>query len=291
MGKSRCESFYLFIYLSLFFFTGAIFDENDRESEVAFRSAIEWQNMQTRDYEFIPMIKHISYGDSFKSGQVACEMAGEGVAAIFGTSSHLTSGIVSSIANVLEIPHILTHWTPVTLNPDNHRMTVNMYPDSEVLSAALLDLVDDYDWKHFTIIYDEDARLIQLKDVLSAHGPDDLPVTVRKLEDGDDHRPMLKAIQDMDEFRIILSIDKDRVVDLLRQAAEVKLFGDYVQYIVNDLDIHSIDFEDITHSGTNITAMRLIHTDDDELIYMTQLWKQRDREMRLQGVKNYVRVS
>lgn len=244
--------------------------------------------MQTREFEFIPIIKHVSSSDSFKAGQEACEMASEGVAAIFGPSSHLTSGIVSSIANVLEIPHILTHWTPVTLNQVNHRMTVNMYPDSEVLSAALLDVVDDYDWKHFTVIYDEDARLIHLKDVLSAHGPKDLPITVRKLDDGDDHRPMLKAIQDMDEFRIILSIDKDRVVDLLRQAAEVKLFGDYIQYVVADLDIHSIDFEEITHSGTNITAIRLIHTDDDELIYMTQLWKQRDRDMRLQGVKNYV---
>lgn len=245
--------------------------------------------MQTRDFEFIPVIKHVSASDSFKAGQEACEMASEGVAAIFGPSSHLSSGIVSSIANALEIPHILTHWTPVTPNVDKHNLTVNMYPDSEVLSAALLDLVDDYDWDHFTIIYDDDARLIQLKDVLGAHGPADAPIIVRKLDDGDDHRPLLKGIQDMEESRIILSIDKDRVVNLLRQAAEVKLFGDYVQYIIADLDIHSIDFEEITHSGTNITAMRLIHTDDDELIYMTQLWKQRDREMRLQGVKNHVK--
>uniref|UniRef100_A0A336KHH4 CSON010578 protein n=1 Tax=Culicoides sonorensis TaxID=179676 RepID=A0A336KHH4_CULSO len=266
---------------------GAIFEEDDTESEVAFRCAIEWQNMQTRDYEFVPIIKHVSSMDSYKAGQIACEMASQGVAAIFGPSSPFTSGIVSSIANTLEIPHIVTHWTPVTPNQEHHRMTINMYPDSEVLSSAILDLVTDYDWKQFTIIYDDDSGLIHLKDVLSAHGPEDQPIIVRKLDDEEDQRPVLKALQDMGESHIILAVNTERVIELLRQAAEVKLFGDYVSFIIADLDIHTIDFEEITHSGTNITAMRLIHTDNDELMYMTQLWKQRDRGLRIQGVNNY----
>lgn len=244
--------------------------------------------MQQRDFEFLPLIKYTDFTDSYKTGMEACNLAAEGVAAIFGPSSRFTSGIVSSVADVLEIPHLVTHWQPYAVNPDNHKMTVNLYPDSEVLAAAIVDLVDDYDWNSFVIIYDEDDALVRLKDVLSKHGPDDNPIVVRQLEDGDDQRPLLKSIQDMGENRIILDVHPDRVIDLLHQAEEVKLFGDYVSFIIINLDTHTLDFGDLMASGTNITGMRLVKPDHDELQYMVQMWKQKDRDIRLQGAKNYV---
>lgn len=166
-------------------------------------------------------------------------------------------------------------------------MTVNLYPDSEILSDAMVDLVTDYDWKTYTVLYDSDDALIRLKDVLGKHEPSDSPITVRQLDDDIDQRPLLKSLQDMGESRIIIDIHSDRVIEILRQAAEVKLLGDYVSYIVVDLNTHTVDFEEILYSGTNITSVRLVHPDEDEMIYMTQLWK-RDPELKQHGVKTDV---
>lgn len=169
-------------------------------------------------------------------------------------------------------------------------MTVNLYPEAELLASAMYGLVDDYDWFTFTIIYDDDASLVRLKDVIGGHGPDDHPITVRQIDENPDQRPLLKAIQDMGESRIILDVRPDRIIDVLKQAEEVKLFGDYVSWIIVGLDTHTIDFEEIQASGTNITAMRLINSQSDEHQYMTQLWRQRDPDIKAGGVKNYVRL-
>lgn len=58
----------------------------------------------------------------------------------------------------MKIPHIITHWTPEPLGgqKDENPMVVNVYPDSNVLSRALADLLVDYSWKSFTILYDTD---------------------------------------------------------------------------------------------------------------------------------------
>lgn len=72
------------------------------------------------------------------------------------------AGIVDSICNTFQIPHIMTHWT---YDPMGHHyasgkkrrkrdLSVNLYPDSDVLSAALADLIRDYDWTSYTILYD-----------------------------------------------------------------------------------------------------------------------------------------
>lgn len=69
-----------------------------------------------------------------------------------------SSGIASSICNAMQIPHIITHWTPEQLggNKAKNVMTLNVFPDSNVLSRALADLLVDYSWKSFTILYDTD---------------------------------------------------------------------------------------------------------------------------------------
>lgn len=41
----------------------------------------------------------------------------------------------------------------------NHDMTLNVYPDSNVLSRALADLLVDYSWKSFTMLYDTDEGM------------------------------------------------------------------------------------------------------------------------------------
>lgn len=68
---------------------------------------------------------------------------------------------------------------------------------------------------------------MRLQDVFQIHGPSDSPVTVRYLGTGPDFRPLLKEIQASGETRIIIDCHIDNVLEIFRQAKDVKLMEDY----------------------------------------------------------------
>jgi glutamate receptor, ionotropic, invertebrate len=109
-----------------------------------------------------------------------CELLSEGIAAIFGPATSETSGIASSVCNVVEVPHIITHWERESMTHHKETpFTLNLYPETDTLSRAYADLLIDYTWKSYTIIYDEDDSLTRLKDILQIHDPQSPPITVR----------------------------------------------------------------------------------------------------------------
>lgn len=112
---------------------------------------------------------------------LVCELLSEGVAAIFGPGTSETSGIVSSIADAVDVPHITAYWErePLGGSRSNNQMTLNVYPETETLSRAFAELLVDYTWKSYTIIYEDDDGLMRLKDVLQIHDPQSSPITVR----------------------------------------------------------------------------------------------------------------
>ncbi|XP_058063457.1 glutamate receptor ionotropic, kainate 2-like [Anopheles bellator] len=262
---------------------GAIFHGDNYEAEIAFRYAVERVNMHEKHFELVPLVKYVSPEDSFKTERKVCELASEGVTAVFGPSSILTSGIVGSVCKTLEIPHIVTHWDPEPLgglDPALQAMTINLYPDADVFSRALADLIVDYSWKSFTIIYDTDEGLMRLKDILQIHGPGDTPITVRQIDDDPDYRPLLKDIQSSGESHIILEIRPDRIVELLRQAKEVKMLEEYQSYIITSLDAHTMDFEELRYSRSNITALRLMDTKSFDIKNAVHDWEQGEARMK-----------
>lgn len=90
----------------------------------------------------------------------ACELTNKGVAAIFGPQSVETRGIVESICEAMEIPHIQTTWVPSPPPLDRMgKMAVKFYPNQQNLSSALSALISDYDWKTYTILYEDDSGL------------------------------------------------------------------------------------------------------------------------------------
>jgi glutamate receptor, ionotropic, invertebrate len=112
---------------------------------------------------------------------VACELLSEGVAAIFGPGTSDTGGIVSSIADMVDVPHIIAYWDRESFGAKRvkSRMTLNIHPDAEMLSRAFAELLIDYTWKSYTIIYEDDDGLMRLKDILQIHDPQSAPITVR----------------------------------------------------------------------------------------------------------------
>lgn len=71
------------------------------------------------------------------------------------------------------------------------------------------------------------TALMRLKDILQIHNPEDSPITVRQLGEDPDYRPLLKEIQSSGENNIVLDCDPDKILEILRQAKEVKMLEDY----------------------------------------------------------------
>lgn len=53
---------------------------------------------------------------------------------------------------------------------------------------AYVDLVRAWGWKSFTIVYENSDGLVRLQELLKAHGPSELPVSVRQLPESHDYR-------------------------------------------------------------------------------------------------------
>lgn len=148
---------------------------------------------------------------------------------------HMFLGIIASISNTLGIPHFIAHWEPpeVVVNRSNRQYTRNFFPSSNLFSRALGEIIVDYDWTAFTIIYDSRESLTRLHDVLQIHGPSDNPVTVRELPDNSDYKPLLKEVALSGETRILLGCSPDKVAEIVKQAIGVKMMEEYQVYIAD----------------------------------------------------------
>lgn len=68
------------------------------------------------------------------------------------------SDIVSLICNSTGIPHILFD----AVNEEqqslkqNYQLTLNVYPAQLILSKAYADIVQNFGWRKFTVVYDEE---------------------------------------------------------------------------------------------------------------------------------------
>ncbi|CAB3386125.1 Hypothetical predicted protein [Cloeon dipterum] len=252
---------------------GGLFHPEDNLQEIAFRYAVERVNMDRTvlpKTTLVPIIEHVPTLDSFKTAQKVCNLAGRGVAAIFGPQSRTTAGMVQSICDNKEIPHIQTHWDPKEVPPNS--VQINMYPEPHIFALALKAVVRDMGWKTFTVLYQRHEALIRLQEVLKDHGPSDPPVTVRQLDEGNDFRPLLKQVQASSESHIILDCDVDKIIEILRQAKEVKMMEDYQSYLVITMDLHIVDLEEFRYGRTNITSLRILDPTSQDVQNVVQDW-------------------
>ena len=104
----------------------------------------------------------------------------KGVVGIFGPRSPFTSEHVRSIADNMDIPFIETrpnynlgkgiHMTMLLIMRipplflDNSYV-VNVHPDVSTLSRIYLDLLEAYDWRTVTILYQDNNSLKKLKQI------------------------------------------------------------------------------------------------------------------------------
>lgn len=158
-------------------------------------------------------------------------------------------------------------------------MTLNVYPDSDTLAEALANVLVDYSWKSYTIIYESKENLIKLKDVLQIHDPQSHVIAVRQLDDN--YGLLLKEINSRGDVNIVLDISAEKIIPFLQEAGKLKMLGDYNQYFITNLDTHTLDLGGIENLTCNITSLRLVDPNSEELTNALRAWRQREFDFDL----------
>ncbi|KAL1451885.1 hypothetical protein WDU94_006220 [Cyamophila willieti] len=240
---------------------GGLFDSSqiDKINEMVFLQAIAKVNeLDMLEGTILEgLTKKVPEHQSFPVEKSVCELISEGCVAIFGPRSPVTTPIVESVLDTKEIPHIFTRWT--------HRLSrslcaVNLYPDADVLATALVDVVRSAGWTHFTIVYYDDDGLYRVKKLLEMDRIRGHPVVLRKLPDDGNFRSVFRRIKKSKETFILIDVPTVILHEVLKQAQQVGLMSSEQNFIINNLDMHTVDLEPFKYSGTNISGIRMLNT-------------------------------
>jgi hypothetical protein len=75
-----------------------------------------------------------------------------GIAAVFGRASETSQSHMKLLCDTTQIPFIDTSWKA---RDSRATFAINLYPVNEELSKAFADIVKYWDWKIFTVIYED----------------------------------------------------------------------------------------------------------------------------------------
>lgn len=156
-------------------------------------------------------------------------MVESGAVAIIGPKSSYIADVVASICNELNVPHIVTyHRTPEINKNPYHMFTRNIHPDTTLLANALVDIVRNYEWKRFVIIYDSDEGLIRLNGILQMLPIAAKSVTVYKFPGKDMIKHLLKDIKKSMDNRVIIDCSIENIAEIFKQGFDVKIIDEYM---------------------------------------------------------------
>lgn len=187
-----------------------------------------------------------------------------------------TSGIVTAIAEKLDIPHLIYHWKTKSMFVGGDPIkvpTVNLYPDSDTLAEAFENVLVDYTWKSYTIVYEDKENLIRLKEVLQIHGPESNAISVLQLTDN--YAAMLKGMKKNGVTNVVLDIKSEKIIPFLKEAAAFNMLTDYNSYFITNLDTHILPFDELGDHGSNITCLRLVNIHSYALNDTLRVWNQK----------------
>ncbi|XP_055855889.1 glutamate receptor ionotropic, kainate 2-like [Episyrphus balteatus] len=242
---------------------GAIFFEDEHEIEAAFDIAIYRVNLRFFDLKLLPIKRYgnVKNSDSIYLQNLACELIGNGVSAIFGPSSKAPSDIVALICNSTGIPNVLFDWSPEESMTErmNHRMTVNVAPSTSILSKAYSDIVYNYAWKGYTVLYEDDEALVRLQDLLQLKRIHEEEIKVRKFTRDDDYRTVWKVAKHQGERRVILDCSPELLADVVNSSIFFNMTGQFNNLFLTNLNTHKSDLRTLNNENfkVNITAVRI----------------------------------
>ncbi|XP_043794556.1 glutamate receptor ionotropic, kainate 2-like isoform X4 [Apis laboriosa] len=121
-------------------------------------------------------------------------------------------------------------------------------------------------WTTFAAVYQNNDGLSRIQKALSLRRKKDTAVTIRRLGEGPDFRPILKEIRAMSICNVIIDVEPRNIIDVLYQAKEVKLLAEYCNFLITYLDSAKLSLWEVQEESTiNITGLNLRNEEGNEV--------------------------
>lgn len=95
-------------------------------------------------------------------------------------------------------------------------------------------------WNSFIALYQTNDGLSRIQKSLSLSHKKDGVITIRRLTEGLDYRPILKEIRALSICNVIIDVEPNNIVEVLYQARDVKLLADYCNFLITYLVLRYI---------------------------------------------------
>jgi ionotropic glutamate receptor len=153
--------------------------------EQAFMFAVDFINFEMQSnsfFNFQGLVKTPEYHTKgpFQAMLTTCSLISEHAVAIFGPKEHEDIDIVQSICDHKDIAHVITRWM---YKPPYQRSIINFYPHSEYLTSAYFSVLTLWEWKSFTLFYEDNESLLRLGDLLNLAKNSGIVVSVKQLSE------------------------------------------------------------------------------------------------------------
>ncbi|KAL4716078.1 hypothetical protein ACJJTC_013855 [Scirpophaga incertulas] len=234
---------------------GAIFDDGTFLMEAAFTVAAAAAS-DGSETPFETTVVRTAPGDLLETERAMCSIFENPFFGVFGPTVKGSIEHVQSIADMYELPQILT--APVETQNRNWS-AINLYPHHIAYSQVFADIMEMKGWTEFTIVYEGAELLYFLNNILSFEDFDQgehVVMNFVQLPDGDDYRTQLKMIKSSGSLNYLIACSLEKLTQFLQQAQQVGIMSDNHSYIIMNPDFQTIDIDPFKHGGSNITGVR-----------------------------------
>lgn len=215
----------------------------------------------TDEIELTPFVEQITNGDAYSASKKVKELIKNEVKVLMSTATPNVAAYLRDVCDEHEILYI-----DISMDFNTELPTINLYPYPYQLASSFRDLVIEFGWDRFTILYEHERYLYLTRDLLDmvGHGPTGPEIYVRKLELKNEktYRNILKRAKANGEENILVIGFSGKLDELMKQLQQVGMVTDGYKYILGNFDLLTIDLESYKHSGANISAVRLVNPEN-----------------------------
>ncbi|KYN07451.1 Glutamate receptor, ionotropic kainate 2 [Cyphomyrmex costatus] len=237
---------------------GGLFD-SDEMIQKAFEISIKAVNMNITSINRVRNIVLTSRTEKinknvFQVANIACELINNGVAGIFGPQDKTTVNHIQSMCDTLDIPHIAARWD----SEPKRGNVINLYPHPDALSMVFQELIKEYKWKEYAVLYDNADSLIRINRLLQLPNMNTISAMVFHLGSGPNFRQTMKEVKMFGYNNIIIDCSYNILDSVLKQALQVGIMSEKYTIIITCLDLQTLDLKHYQYSGVNLMGVRLI---------------------------------
>lgn len=134
--------------------------------------------------------------------------------AVIGPKSPLASAHIANMCDAKEIPFIDTY-----MDFDAKKTTINLYPSQDTLSCLLIDIVNKYEWKDFTILYEAPFYIKRISPLMQERNNKFGIITIQPIEVGTSFHDTLKKVKELGDRskNIIIESSIDHLFEIMEQ--------------------------------------------------------------------------